>query len=63
MGSALRTNFDERRAATLALIVTEVLVGVWRQRLWFEPHWHAAALLPGCTRVRHNHNHHCNVAQ
>jgi hypothetical protein len=29
----------------LALIVTEVLVSVSRQRLWFEPHWHAAALL------------------
>ena len=29
----------------VALIVTEVLVSVWRQRLWFEPHWHAAALL------------------
>jgi len=24
---------------------TEVLVSVWRQRLWFEPHRHAAALL------------------
>ena len=45
------------------LIVTEVLVDVWRQRLWFQPHWHAAALLSGCTRVRRNHVHHCNVAQ
>ena len=47
----------------LALIVTEVLVSVWRQRLWFQPHWHAAALLLGCTRVRRNLVRHCNVAQ
>jgi hypothetical protein len=30
---------------TQAFIITEVLVRVSRQRLWFEPHWHAAALL------------------
>lgn len=46
-----------------ALTVTEVLVIVLRQRLWFEPHWHAAALLLGCTRVRRSLVHHCNVAQ
>jgi len=40
-----RSAFNEFRCALCVRIVTEVLVSVWRQRLWIEPLWHAAALL------------------
>ncbi len=59
----IKPDFDERHHSTVAFIITEVLVSVMRQRLWFEPHWHAAALLL-CVPARNaTMSSNCNVAQ
>jgi hypothetical protein len=47
--SRLSRHFKNFAPVHSTLSVTEVLVRIWRQRLWFEPHWRATALLFACT--------------